>query len=52
LVLATFLIPVSAVLLGLFILNEVLLMRHIFGMIFIGAGLVAIDGRLLPARLR
>ncbi|MEC7943528.1 MAG: DMT family transporter [Pseudomonadota bacterium] len=52
LVLATFLIPVSAVLLGLFILNVVLLMRHIFGMIFIGAGLVAIDGRLLPARLR
>ena len=52
LVLATFLIPVSAVLLGFFILNEILLMRHIVGMIFIGAGLVAIDGRLLPIRLR
>jgi len=46
LVLVTFLIPVSALGLGIFILDEVLLMQHVIGLLFIGAGLAAIDGRL------
>ena len=46
LVLVTFLIPVSALALGIFILGEVLLMQHFLGLLFIGAGLAAIDGRL------
>jgi drug/metabolite transporter (DMT)-like permease len=45
--LVTFLIPVSAILLGTLILGEQLAVRHIVGMIAIGIGLVAIDGRLL-----
>jgi len=47
LVLVTFLIPVSALALGIFILGEVLLIQHVVGLVCIGAGLVAIDGRLL-----
>jgi drug/metabolite transporter (DMT)-like permease len=43
--LVTFLIPVSAILLGVLILGETLAPRHMAGMIFIGAGLVLIDGR-------
>ncbi len=46
LLLVTFLIPVSAILLGTAILGEVLLPRHIAGMALIGTGLAAIDGRL------
>ncbi|WP_348524977.1 DMT family transporter [Pararhodobacter sp. SW119] len=46
LLLVTFLIPVSAILLGTLILGEVLLPRHVAGMALIGAGLGAIDGRL------
>lgn len=46
--LVTFLIPVSAILLGTLILGEQLAVRHIVGMIAIAAGLAAIDGR--PAR--
>lgn len=45
LALVTFLIPVSAVLLGILFLNEVLLARHVAGMALIGLGLAAIDGR-------
>jgi drug/metabolite transporter (DMT)-like permease len=45
--LVTFLIPVSAILLGTLILGEQLAVRHIVGMIAIGIGLAAIDGRLL-----
>nr|HMQ42651.1 DMT family transporter [Paracoccus sp. (in: a-proteobacteria)] len=45
LLLVTFLIPVSAILLGTLVLNEVLLPRHIAGMALIGLGLAAIDGR-------
>lgn len=45
LALVTFLIPVSAILLGVLFLNETLLLRHIAGMALIGLGLAAIDGR-------
>ncbi len=45
--LATFLVPVSAVFLGVMILGESLAIRQIAGMIVIAAGLVAIDGRLV-----
>lgn len=45
LLLVTFLIPVSAILLGILFLGEVLLPRHVAGMALIGLGLGAIDGR-------
>lgn len=45
--LVTFLIPVTAILLGTLILREALEQRHLIGMALIGAGLAAIDGRLL-----
>jgi drug/metabolite transporter (DMT)-like permease len=45
--LVTFLIPISAILLGALLLGEVLEPRHFTGMALIGAGLAAIDGRLL-----
>ncbi len=44
--LVTFLIPVSAIMLGILFLGEALQIRHIIGMAMIGAGLAAIDGRL------
>jgi drug/metabolite transporter (DMT)-like permease len=47
--LVTFLIPVSAILLGTTFLGEVLEPRHFLGMGAIALGLMAIDGR--PARL-
>lgn len=47
LVLVTFLVPVSAILLGTLLLGETLLPRQIAGMGLIGLGLAAIDGRLL-----
>ena len=43
--LVTFLIPVSAILLGIAVLGETLQYRHIAGMALIGLGLAAIDGR-------
>ncbi len=46
LLLVNFLIPVSAILLGVGILGERLEPRHIAGMLIVGAGLAAIDGRL------
>ncbi len=46
LLLVTFLIPVSAILLGALVLGETLLPRHFGGMALIGAGLACIDGRL------
>jgi drug/metabolite transporter (DMT)-like permease len=46
LMLVTFLIPVSAILLGIVVLGEVLKAQHLVGMVFIGLGLAAIDGRL------
>ncbi len=45
LALVTFLVPVSATLLGFLFLDEVLLPRHLAGMALIGLGLAAIDGR-------
>jgi drug/metabolite transporter (DMT)-like permease len=47
LMLVTFLIPVSAILLGVLVLGERLAPQHLLGMALIGAGLAAIDGRLL-----
>jgi drug/metabolite transporter (DMT)-like permease len=51
LLLVTFLAPVSAILMGTIGLGEHLEPRHFAGLAFIGAGLAAIDGRLL-ARIR
>ena len=47
LLLVTFLIPVTAILLGVAVLGEHLLPRHFAGMALIGLSLAAIDGRLL-----
>ena len=47
--LVTFLIPVSAILLGVLVLGETLAMRHMAGMSLIGGGLILIDGRLVSA---
>ncbi|WP_051777165.1 DMT family transporter [Pseudorhizobium pelagicum] len=52
LLLVTFLIPVTSVLLGTQVLGEMLDPRHFFGIAFIGAGLAFIDGRLLQALQR
>jgi drug/metabolite transporter (DMT)-like permease len=55
LLLVTFLIPVSALFLGMTLLSERLDFRHFIGMMFIGLGLAAIDGRpwaLIRLRLR
>ena len=43
--LVTFLIPVTAILLGVFALGETLLSKHLVGMALIALGLAAIDGR-------
>lgn len=48
--LVTFLIPITAILLGALVLGERLEPRHILGMALIGAGLATIDGRLLSRR--
>ena len=49
LLLATFLIPISAILsailLGIAFLDESLLPKHLVGMALIGAGMAAVDGR-------
>jgi drug/metabolite transporter (DMT)-like permease len=50
--LVTFLIPVSAILLGTLVLDESLEVRHMAGMALIGAGLLLIDGRPIPAITR
>jgi len=50
--LVTFLIPVTAILLGVLILGEQMEPRHFAGMALIGLGLAAIDGRLLRWRPR
>lgn len=46
LMLVTFLIPVSAIVLGALVLGERLQLQHVFGMALIAIGLAAIDGRL------
>jgi drug/metabolite transporter (DMT)-like permease len=48
--LVTFLVPLSAILLGSLILGERLDARNYFGMALIGGGLAAIDGRLFRSR--
>ncbi len=52
LLLVTFLIPVSAILLGAMILGERLDAKHFIGMALIMLGLAAVDGRLLPYWLK
>ncbi len=47
LLLVTFLIPISAIIMGSMVLGEHLAVRHFIGLAFIGAGLAAIDGRWL-----
>jgi drug/metabolite transporter (DMT)-like permease len=49
LMLVTFLIPISAMLLGVLFLGETVTALQLAGMALIGAGLACIDGRLLPA---
>jgi len=44
--LVTFLIPVSAIFLGIIFLSETFYFTHLFGLALIGVGLAAIDGRL------
>jgi drug/metabolite transporter (DMT)-like permease len=52
LLLVTFLIPVSAILLGVLVLGETLALKHVIGMALISLGLAAIDGRLWRALRR
>lgn len=47
LLLVTFLIPVSAIFLGIVLLGETLYLKQIAGMLMIGTGLALIDGRPL-----
>ncbi|WP_312360406.1 DMT family transporter [Ensifer sp.] len=51
LMLVTFLIPVSAILLGALFLGESLETKHLLGMALIAAGLAAIDGRLFRRKV-
>ena len=44
--LVTFLVPVSAIFLGIAFLGEMLLPRHMLGLVLIIVGLVLVDGRL------
>jgi drug/metabolite transporter (DMT)-like permease len=52
LLLVTFLLPASALLLGALVLGEAISPRALAGMALIGLGLAAIDGRLLRALRR
>jgi len=52
LLLVTFLIPVSAIMLGIAFLDERLEPKHVAGMALIGLGLAAIDGRPFAAARR
>jgi drug/metabolite transporter (DMT)-like permease len=52
LLLVTFLIPITAILLGVLVLGERLDVRHLLGMALIGVGLAAIDGRLVKRATR
>jgi drug/metabolite transporter (DMT)-like permease len=47
LMLSTFLMPVTAITLGILLLGEELALRHVAGLALIALGLAAIDGRLL-----
>ncbi|KPB00597.1 ABC transporter permease [Ahrensia marina] len=48
--LVTFLVPVSAIFLGIVFLGEILLPRHLAGLALIIAGLVCVDGRVFKRR--
>lgn len=48
--LVTFIIPISAILLGVIILGETFTLVQAIGMALIGAGLIVMDGRLLKRR--
>ena len=48
--LVTFLVPISALILGWLFLGEHLALNALIGMAMIGLGLMCIDGRLLPKR--
>jgi drug/metabolite transporter (DMT)-like permease len=48
--LVTFLVPISAIILGAALLNEHIGFSHILGMLVIGVGLALIDGRI-PAKI-
>lgn len=48
--LVTFLIPPSAIMLGIAFLGETLETRHIIGMVLIGLGLALVDGRFVAKR--
>jgi drug/metabolite transporter (DMT)-like permease len=50
--LVTFLVPITALLLGVLVLKESLSQHAIVGMLVIFAGLVAVDGRLIRKLLR
>jgi drug/metabolite transporter (DMT)-like permease len=50
LALVTFLVPVSAIVFGILILDETVLPRHVAGLALILAGLALIDGRLTRRR--
>jgi drug/metabolite transporter (DMT)-like permease len=50
LLLVTFLIPVSALLLGVAFLGESVTAHQLLGMLLIGLGLAVIDGRLIRVR--
>jgi len=50
LMLVNFLAPVSALLLGIFVLGEALTTEQVIGMAFIALGLALIDGRLFGRR--
>lgn len=50
--LVTFLVPISAMFLGALLLNEHISLRHILGMLVIGAGLALIDGRIPNTMLK
>lgn len=52
LLLVTFLVPVSAILLGAVFLGERLALNHFAGMALIGLGLASIDGRLFRLVMR
>jgi drug/metabolite transporter (DMT)-like permease len=49
LLLVTFLLPISALLLGVFFLGETITLQAVIGMTLIGMGLAAIDGRAWAA---
>jgi drug/metabolite transporter (DMT)-like permease len=49
--LVTFLVPVSAIFLGIVFLGEILLLRHLAGLALIIAGLVCVDGRIFKRRV-